>query len=152
MSSIEKNLLNDEQIIYRTKKHWIIFFAPGAWVVAAIFFALNPNPWVVKAALAPALAAVILGIGKWLEYMTSNFVITNKRVLMTEGFFTKHSNEVRLATVSNMNVNQSLLGQMLDYGTVVLSPFGGQDDIFTEIAKPFEFQKQAQSQLDKIVK
>lgn len=152
MSSIEKILLSDEQILYRTRKHWIIFFAPIAWVVAAVFFVLNPNPWVVKAAFAPALAALILGIGKWLEYITSHFVITNKRILMTEGFFTKHSNELRLATVSNMNVNQSLLGQILNYGTVVLSPFGGKEDIFTEIAKPFEFQKQAQMQLDNLVK
>jgi uncharacterized membrane protein YdbT with pleckstrin-like domain len=152
MTSIDKNLLNDEQIVYRTKKHWIIFFAPGMWVIAAIFFALSGNPWVVKAAIAPALAALVIGIGKWLNYITSDFVVTTKRIMMTEGFFTRHSAELRLATVSNMNVNQSLLGQLLTYGTVVISPFGGREDIFTEIADPFEFQKQAQIELDKIVK
>jgi len=152
MTHIEKNLLSDEQIIYRTKKHWIIFFAPAAWIIAALFFVFNSNPWVVKAALAPALAALVIGIGKWLNYITAEFVITNKRVMMKEGFFTRHSNELRLATVSNMNVNQSLLGQLLDYGTVIISPFGGREDIFTEIAHPFEFQKQTQTQLDKLVK
>lgn len=152
MTSIDKNLLSDEQIVYRTKKHWIIFFAPTAWVIAAIFLVFNSNPWVVKAAIAPALAALVLGIGKWLEYITAEFVVTNKRVLMKEGFFTRHSTELRLATVSNMNVDQSLLGQMLDYGTVVISPFGGVQDIFTEIAHPFEFQKQTQMLLDKIAK
>lgn len=152
MNRIEKNLLPDEQIIYRTKKHWIIFFAPAAWVVAAIFFSLNGNPWVVKAAFAPLLAALILGSGKWLDYITSDFVLTNKRIMMKEGFFTRHTNELRLSTVSNMNVNQSLIGQFFDYGTVIISPFGGREDIFTEIAHPFEFQKQTQMQLDKIVK
>lgn len=152
MSSIDKNLLSDEHIIYRTKKHWIIFFSPAAWVIMAIFLAFNANPWVVKAALAPALAAIIIGLGKWLDYITSDFVVTNKRVMMTEGFFTRHTNELRLATVSNMNVNQSLLGQFFDYGTVILSPFGGREDIFTEIAHPFEFQKQTQMQLDKVAK
>ena len=152
MSSIDKNLLSDEQIIYRTKKHWIIFFAPAAWALAAIFFAFNANPWVAKAAIAPALAALILGIGKWLEYITAEFVVTNKRVMMKEGFFTRHSNELRLATVSNMNVDQSLLGQLLDYGTVVISPFGSARDVFTEIAHPFEFQKQTQMRLDQVVK
>ena len=152
MSSIEKNLLPDEQIVYRTKKHWIIFFGPAAWVIAAIFFALNPNPWVVKAAIAPALAAIILGLGKWLNYATSDFVVTTKRIMMTEGFFTRHTNELRLATVSNMNVNQSLVGQFLDYGTVIISPFGGREDIFTEIAHPFLFQRQTQMQLDKVAK
>ncbi len=147
-----KNLLDGEQVIYQTKKHWIIFFAPTAWVLAAVFFALNPNPWVAKVALAPAFAALVIGIGKWLEYITAEFVVTNKRIMMKEGFFTKHTSELRLATVSNMNVNQSLLGQLVDYGTVIISPFGGREDVFTEIAHPFEFQKQAQAQLDKLVK
>lgn len=152
MSSIEKNLLSDEQIVYRTKKHWIIFFAPSAWIIVAIIFAFNENPWIVKAALAPAIAGLIIGLGKWLDYITSDFVVTNKRVMMKEGFFTRHTNELRLATVSNMTVNQSLLGQFFDYGTVILSPFGGREDIFTEIARPFEFQKQTQMQLDKVTK
>jgi uncharacterized membrane protein YdbT with pleckstrin-like domain len=152
MTSIEKNLLADEQILFRTKKHWIIFFGPAAWVIVAIIFAFNSNPWIMMAALAPAGAALILGIGKWLDYITSDFVLTNKRVMMKEGFFTRHTNELRLATVSNMNVNQSLIGQFLDYGTVIISPFGGREDIFTEIARPFEFQKQVQMQLDKVAK
>ncbi|HSW93154.1 MAG TPA: PH domain-containing protein [Gammaproteobacteria bacterium] len=152
MSRIEKNLLADEQILYRTRKHWIIFFAPTVWALAALFFALNKNPWVVMAAIAPAAAAVILGLGKWLDYITSEFVLTNKRVMMREGFFTRHSNELRLATVSNMNVDQSLIGQFFDYGTVIISPFGGREDVFTEIAHPFEFQRQVQAQLDKVAK
>jgi len=93
-----------------------------------------------------------LGIGKWLEYITSDFVVTTKRIMMTEGFFTRHSTELRLATVSNMNVDQSLLGQFFNYGTVVISPFGSREDVFTEIAYPFEFQKQAQIELNKIAK
>jgi len=56
--------------------------------------------------------------------------------------------ELRLATVSNMTVNQSLMGQILGYGILVVSPFGGINDIFSEISHPFEFQKVAQAQLD----
>lgn len=152
MSKIEKNLLPDEQILYRTRKHWIIFFAPAVWALAAVIFVFNSNPWVVMAAIAPAAAAVILGFGKWLDYITSEFVLTNKRVMMREGFFTRHTSELRLATVSNMNVDQSLIGQFFDYGTVITSPFGGKEDVFTEIAHPFEFQRQVQMQLDKVAK
>lgn len=152
MSTINKNLLSDEQIVYRAKKHWIIFLAPFVWLLATLFFLFNPNPLVVKLAVVPAFAAVVLGLNKWLQYITSEFVLTNKRILMREGFFTRHSTELRLGTVSNMNVDQGLLGQLLDFGTVLINPFGGVVDQFTEIARPFEFQKQTQMQLDKIVK
>ncbi len=149
---MDKNLLPDEQIIYRTKKHWIIFFNPVIWAIATVFLLFNSNPLIVKMAIAPAFLTLITGINQWLDYITSKFVVTNKRVMMKEGFFTRHANELRLATVSNMTVNQSLLGQMLDYGIVVINPFGGGSDIFRDIAHPFEFQKQAQAQLDRLVK
>ncbi len=150
MSLIDKTLLPDEQIFYRTKKHFIIFFAPLIWIIAAIFFLLNPNPWIVKAAIAPGAVALLTAMNKWLDYITSEYVVTNKRILMKEGFFFRHSNELRLATISNMTVNQSLLGQWLDYGMVIINPFGGNNDVFPYIAHPLEFQKQAQAQLDKI--
>lgn len=149
-SYIEKNLLPDEQIVYRTKKHYIIFLIPMLWTIATVICLINFNPFVVKLAIAPALAALVTWGNTLLIYATSDFAITNKRVMMREGFFFRHTNETRLATISNVTANQSLLAQLLSYGTIIISPFGGENDVFTEIANPFEFQKHAQIQLDKI--
>ncbi|MEO8963103.1 MAG: PH domain-containing protein [Gammaproteobacteria bacterium] len=152
MKAIDKILLPDEQILYRTKKHLIIFFLPIIWTIVTFIFLFNPNPLIVKISFAPAIAAVVTWIKQWLDYITSEFVLTNKRIIMKEGFFIRHSNEMRLATVSNMTINQGILGQMLDYGTVVINPFGGNNDVFSEIEHPYEFQKQTQMELDKVVK
>ncbi len=149
MSYIDKNLLTDEKIIFRTKKHLIIFLVPMLWTIATAFCFFNENPFLVKAGLLPAIA----GIGSWINnlliYVTSEFAVTNKRVMMKEGFFFRHSNEIRLATVAKVSITQSLLAQVLNYGTVTLNPFGGAVDSFSEIASPFVFQKQVQEQLDK---
>lgn len=150
MSYIEKNLLPDEEVIFRTKKHLIIFLVPCAWIIATLFCLINANPIVVKLAFAPAIAALATLGNSWLTYVTSEFAVTNKRVMMKEGFFFRHSNELRLSTISNITVNQSLLAQMLSYGTLIISPFGADNDVFTEIANPYAFQKNAQIQLDKI--
>lgn len=152
MGLFEKNLLPDEQIIYSTKKHIIIFFTPLIWAIAAVILLFNTNPIIAKVALLFVAIAAITFINQYLEYITSGFAITNKRVMMKEGFFIRHANDLRLATISNMTVNQSLLGQFLDYGIVIINPFGGNNDTFADIAHPFEFQKQAQAQLDKITK
>jgi uncharacterized membrane protein YdbT with pleckstrin-like domain len=152
MSYIDKNLLTDEKIIFRTKKHLIIFFIPMLWTAATLFCYFNENPYLVKASILPAIA----GFGAWLNslliYVTSEFAVTNKRIMMKEGFFFRHSNEIRLATVAKVSVNQSLLAQLLNYGTVNLDPFGGKTDSFSEIASPFVFQKEVQEQLDKNIK
>ncbi|MDX1902226.1 MAG: PH domain-containing protein [Gammaproteobacteria bacterium] len=152
MSYIDKTLLPDETILFRTKKHYIIFYMPIIWILMTVAFLLTPNDIIHKIAIAPAVVALVTALNQWLLYITSDFAVTNKRIVMREGFFFRHMNEMRLATVSNMTVNQSLIGQILGYGTVVVSPFGANSDVFTEIAKPFEFQKAAQVALDQLNK
>lgn len=147
MGYIDKNLLPDERILFRAKKSLIIFFFPFCWMIAAIFCHLNSNPFVVKFAFAPAFAAIFLGFNQYINYMCSDFAITNKRILMREGFFYRHTNDTRLTTIANITVNQSLLGQALNYGTVLVNTFGGESDLFSEIDNPFAFQKTLQEQI-----
>lgn len=152
MGFLDKTLLPDEQIVYRTKKHFIIFLIPVVWTIATVCFAFNSNPLVAKIAFAPGIAALLTWVNQWLNYVTADFIVTNKRIIMKEGFFTRHMNELRLATVSNITVNQGLLGQLLNYGNVIINPFGGENDVFIDIAQPFELQKETQEQLEQALK
>jgi len=149
---IDRTLLPDETILYRTKKHWIIFLTPLALTIVAFFFFFNANPFVVKISFLPALAAAFSWGYEFLDYFTSDYAITDKRILMKEGFFFRHTNDTRLSTIANVSVNQSLLGQLLNYGTVMINSFGGGTDPFTEIDGPFQFQKIMQAELEKVEK
>ena len=152
MSYIDKNLLPDEQILFRTKKHIIIFSYPIFWTVLSIVATLYlRNDYLLQNIIwAPWLVTLIFWIYTWLEYITSDFVVTNKRVMMKEGFFIRHTNELRISAVSQVSVNQSLLGQMLDYGIVSINAFGGYDS-FSVISRPVLFQKYVNEELDKLV-
>ena len=152
MSFLDQNLLPGEEIIYRTKKHYIIFFTPALLIIVACVFLFNSNHYVVKLAIFPAAAAVIAFLNQLLLYVTSEFAVTNKRVRMREGFFVRHTKETRLATIADVQVDQNVLGQLLNYGSVSLQAFGGSEDPFTLLDKPNEFQKQLQLQLDKITR
>lgn len=152
MDYIQKNLLENEEILYRTKKHPIIFLIPVLWTCGIFIFLANSNPYVVKLAFAPAIAALLTWANQLLDYYTAVFVVTNKRVLMKEGFFFRHTNDLDLLMFSNIDVNQSLLGRFLDYGTVIINPFGGEMDFFPEIAHPYLFKKEAQEAKMKLKK
>lgn len=152
MAYIDKNLFADETILFRTKKSFIIFLSPLCWTIAAIICFFNSNPYVVKIAFVPALAAIFFWLNQIIQYVFSDFAITNKRILMREGFLYRHTNDTRLTTIANVTVNQSLLGQFLKYGTVFINTFGGEADPFTEIDNPFAFQKILQEQIDQIIK
>lgn len=152
MGYIDKNLLPDERILYRTKKNKIIFLTPAFLTGICCLFLFNSNPFVVKITFIPAIAALFSWMYEWLDYFTSEYAITTKRILMKEGFFFRHANDTRISTIANVSVNQSLLGQALDYGTVIINTYGGSADPFTEIDQPIKFQRVLQEQVDKVTR
>lgn len=153
MSYIDKNLLGGETILFRTKKHLIIFLLPVLCTLFAIFASvyLIESPILQKLNWIPWLLVLIFWGYVGILYLGSDYAVTNKRVMMREGFFHRHTNETRIATVSQVNVNQSIIGQIFNYGTVSINAFGAFDS-FTLIAKPIKFQQQVNDQLDKVVR
>jgi uncharacterized membrane protein YdbT with pleckstrin-like domain len=144
---INKNLLPDEQVLYRTKKHLIIFLTPFFWTIVTLIFLMSANPFIVKIAYVLGPIAALYWLNQFLLYSAAEFAITNKRVMMREGFFYRHTNETRLSAVANVGVNQSLLAQLLNYGSLFVNTFGGETDTFTEIDAPIRFQKKLQELL-----
>ena len=149
MSYIDRNLLPDERILFRTKKHLIIFFFPALWLIFCVFASnyMNANSILAKVEWVPWLLALLIWGSVGLNYYTSEFAITNKRVMMREGFFIRHANEMRLTAISQVNVDQNLIGQMLNFGTVSINAFGA-FDAYTLIDKPGVFQRTVNQQLD----
>lgn len=150
MSSIDKNLLPDEKIVFRTKKHKIIFLTPVILTIFSVFATsyIETNPILTNFLWAPWLVTLIFWSYVGLEYLTSEFVVTNKRVMMREGFFNRHSTEMRLSAISQVIVDQNLLGQMLNYGIVSINAFGA-FDAFPTVSQPILFQQSVNQQIDK---
>jgi len=141
-----------KQFFTEPKKHYIIFLIPMLWTLMIFVFLFSHNPIVVKLSIVPAMIALGSWGSQFLNYLASEFVVTNKRVFLREGFFVRHVNETRMATIANITVNQGLIAQWLDYGNVFINTFGGEDDPFSEIASPNKFKNQVQMQLDKLGK
>jgi uncharacterized membrane protein YdbT with pleckstrin-like domain len=146
MGYIEQNLMSGETIIYPTKLHWAIFLRPGLWLVLAIYFSTS----VAELGGLFFLVAIIDGLGAVINYTTSEFGLTNKRVLMKVGFIRRHSIEVLLSKIEGIQVNQGILGRILGYGSIVVSGTGGMKDPFHKIDKPLEFRRRVQEQIEKM--
>ena len=93
------------------------------------------------------LIAIITGIASFINYTTSEFGITNKRVIVKVGFIRRNSLEVLLNKVEGIQVNQGILGRILGFGSITVSGTGGTKDPFHKIAAPLEFRKKAQEQI-----
>ena len=146
MSYIEKNLMNGESVVYRTNLHWVVFLWPIIWLVVAIMFFSSGGDAAAAGGLF-ILIAILTGISSFINFKTSEFGITNKRVLVKVGFIRRNSLEVLLDKVEGIQVNQGILGRILGFGSITVSGTGGTKDPFHKIDAPLEFRKRAQEQI-----
>ena len=115
---VNNHLIRDEHVEYETDFHWIIFISLGA------LFTLFLKPI----------------IEKW----TSEFAITNKRVVIKTGLISRKTIEMNLQKIESVNVDQSILGRILGYGDLHLIGTGGTRETFRKIRKPIVFRKRFQ--------
>jgi uncharacterized membrane protein YdbT with pleckstrin-like domain len=155
MSYIDNNLLTDEHVVYRTHLHWIIFARPIFWLLLAFLFSYlyftyipysTPNYYQLFIAI-PLLIAIFEAIPKLVLYKTTEFGVTDKRVIVKTGFIRINSSENFLQKVENIQVHQSIWGRILGYGTIVIIGTGGTEEPFHLINDPLMFRKQLQEQV-----
>jgi uncharacterized membrane protein YdbT with pleckstrin-like domain len=153
VSFIEKNLLANEVVIYRAKLHWIIFLNAILYLLLSVltcafsFYFSDGHQLLLSISLLALLLAFISGINGLIRHTTSEFAITNKRVLIKIGFIKRHSLEVLLSKVEGIGVNQSILGRLLGFGTIIVTGTGGTKETFDQIAAPLKFRQQVQANL-----
>ena len=90
------------------------------------------------------LCFIILGTSSAIRYLTSEFGVTNKRVLIKTGFIKRTSLETLLTKIEGILVDQSIGGRIFNYGTIVIKGTGGTGSPFKSIGAPMEFRKQIQ--------
>ncbi|MGD0022133.1 MAG: PH domain-containing protein [Smithellaceae bacterium] len=146
MSYIEQNLMNGESIVYESKLHWVIFLRPAmCFIVAIIFFSSGSHVEPFGGLF--VLIGIVIGIASFINYKTSEFGITNKRVIVKVGFIHRNSIEVLLNKIEGIQVNQGILGRILGFGSITITGTGGTKDPFHKIEAPLEFRRKAQEQI-----
>jgi len=153
MNYVDRNLLPGEEVAYRAKLHWIVFAAPVFVFAVAIIILIasaagsRDRGAVSGIGVVFVIVAGALAFGRWLAWISSEFAVTNKRVLIKVGFIRRHSLELLLQKIEGIGVDQSILGRVLDYGTIIVTGTGGTKEPFKNIAAPLEFRKQVQSRV-----
>ena len=75
--------------------------------------------------------------------------VTDKRVIVKVGVASRTTFELLLSKVESIGVEESMMGRILGYGTVVVRGTGGTPEPFDRVAHPIEFRKQVQQRIEK---
>src|SRR3984885_12589928 len=144
MGYVDSNLLPNEHVTYRARLHWIVYLLPVCVLIVAIGVAAIGGGWI---AVGLGVIGLVLLVPPWIRSISSEFAVTNKRVLVKVGLIRRHSLELLLQKVEGIGVDQGILGRILGYGTITVSGTGGTREAFRMIARPLEFRRQVQASL-----
>ncbi|MBX9586072.1 MAG: PH domain-containing protein [Gammaproteobacteria bacterium] len=160
-SYIDQSLLPGETVVYRTHPHWIIFTPTIIWVVVMLLSLLilpdfqfgkmalfSNRPFYLIFAFIALCGATVNGVVAYIQYRTSEYGITNKRVIVKVGFIQRATLEILLPRIESIQVVQSVSGRLLDYGTIIIAGTGGSRDAFRNMPSPLKFHLIAQEQAE----
>ena len=125
-SYVEGALVKDEKVMYMGHiSLWSLWHLIAAGVLLLPAFGLG---------------LIFLGIA-FVRYKSVELAVTTKRIIVKHGFIRRQTVEINLDKVESIQVEQGLLGRLLNFGTLIVSGTGTSHAPLTGIAEPMGFRK-----------
>ena len=154
----DPRLITGEDVIFQTEKHWLapvtdsflaVLLILGSLVLAWLQTAeTNGIMGFVNRVLNLLEIALFLGGVGWIVYnviawRSAKYMLTNHRVLFTEGLLRKKSAETLLASISDVQMSQGFIGKSFGFGNIKIMGASGEAgaDYFTSIRGADELKK-----------
>ncbi len=137
-------LLPGETCLIRSRQHKIMFLEPLLWALLALiaggvvlFYTLSPWLWIIPGTL--CLWSLIRFTIKTIEYYSTNFIVTNERIILKTGILTREAMELMIDKCEGVMVTQSLMGRIWNYGTITVTT-GEVSNRYTMVSEPLAFR------------
>jgi membrane protein YdbS with pleckstrin-like domain len=147
-----ENLMPGERLVCVARRHWAIIVFPlivlvFGFLMLIIGLAIRDGAALVFLGAVLSLAGISASLLGLLAYLSTEFSLTDRRILIKEGILSTHLREMPLTKVEAIRVAQGLFGSIFGYGTVVLTGSGGTKRRCLDIHNPMGFYKRVQEQV-----
>ena len=145
MDYVERILQPGEQVRHISSIHWIVYW-PGVAValLAVVAYWFSETRYLTGfwryTGYALALVAVILLVQQWFQWWITEIAVTDRRVIYKKGLIRRHTNEMNMDKVESVQIDQSVLGRLLDYGDVTILGTGEGFETLRTVANPIELR------------
>lgn len=167
MSYITKSLVPGETLLFETRHHWVVLLGPlflslllgvpgAALLTDAVaekngrgvqqLNSVGPEGLAAVGAALLLIALIIFAYGLAKRNATE-MAVTNRRVLIKTGMASRRTLDMVLTKVESIGVEETFLGRILGYGSVVVRGTGGTPESFVMIAHPQQFRQSVQQQV-----
>ena len=146
--AIEEQLQPGEDIIYRALPTrlplvpWVVGLAL-ALAAAGAAWSMWDSPPLAIAAGCVALLFLGVALAKLVVLRSHDYVLTNRRVILEEGIFSRRSMDASLGKINNVEHRQTLWGRFLGYGDVEIDTASETGTTrFAGISRPLDFKRE----------
>jgi uncharacterized membrane protein YdbT with pleckstrin-like domain len=148
MNYVQRVLQPDETVLHTARLHWFIYLkAILLLILALVCLVLSSGSaepgiqiplWIGAAVL--GFLGVLSGLVAFIRQATTELALTDRRVIYKTGLFKRHTMEMNRSKVETVGVDQSVLGRLLNYGTVIVRGTGGSFEPIQQIEDPLTFR------------
>ena len=123
----EEVLAERESLVLHKHPHWKTLVLPVLYLVLVVGVAsfaaavARKQSWAHIAWIAIAVLAVLwLTVAPLLRWRTTHFVLTDRRVLVREGLFTRTGIDIPVTRISSVQFRHGIVDRMLGTGTLII--------------------------------
>jgi uncharacterized membrane protein YdbT with pleckstrin-like domain len=155
MSYIKNHLMDGEEVVKEARLNRIVYLpamillALSIVLFAEVYRAGSPSRAAMLLPEAFLAMAAIAAVPAFIRISSSEFAVTNRRVVVKVGFLRRHSTEILLRQVEGITVDQGILGRILGYGTIIVEGTGSDRTPYKGIAAPLKFRLAVQEQIER---
>jgi uncharacterized membrane protein YdbT with pleckstrin-like domain len=151
MSYVSDNLMPGERVVFETKVHWVVYLAPALLLAFALGMWYG-NPELGDFATFVFLLAFAVGLSAWVRQSTSEFAVTDKRLIAKVGLLRRTTMEMRLSKIESLQIDQDIGGRLLGYGTVRCRGTGSGDQVFKDVDDAMKVRQHVYEQAEALQK
>ena len=111
----------------------------------------SPNVDHVLVAIAAALGVVVIGVAL-VRRSSTELAVTNRRVIAKFGLIARSTVEMNLAKIESVRVEQTVMGRLFGFGSIIVTGTGSTMDPIRFIADPIAFRQAIQTATDGLQK
>ncbi|KTD68760.1 MULTISPECIES: PH domain-containing protein [Legionella] len=128
---------HDNNVIFFTRMHWIIFFWPVMFLCAALAVVSYVEVDFLRKVGYGLAAFALLWVGMtWMTYYFSSITIKRNQVIIRTGVIVRQTIDIPLSKIEAIDIRQSILGSILSYGMVCITGTGGTRRIINFLHNP----------------
>src|SRR5262249_39571824 len=145
MGYIEHSLARSETLLYRARFPAFYFVAAWGVLLASVLGALLVDAsgygplWI-----GMVLLGVVAFLGILVPIWTTEIGVTNQRFIFKRGLLWRSTQELQLRAVEEVNLEQGLLGRLLNFGRLELRGTGVDDVRLPALADPMGLRRALQ--------